>query len=502
MNAKKTIIIEPPCFYCKWLIRYPYCVAFPEGIPEEIRTGGNQHTEPMKGDAGFRFEPYKRKEADVDTISNIVKKTLERHIAKKGGEGSGHYGHAGRPGKRGGSLPGKGGSGGLSDFAEIENIGKRKDAFNALSNNERDAIARADESIMAYQRELLGDTERPYTDSLKDDLKARVGQYEDLLTGVSKGMISDTVEELRLSLEGLGVNESNQRALCMEAVDALIAQEHESMRRQLGDHGIHHIRGNIETAINILQVVPGNNDTLQDVAMVYMVNIFHDTGYLTEPSRIFLDTDHPRWSRQHYDENIRPLVAKAFGKNVAGNIATMIEEHASTDIDWENDPVKSAIRTSDNLSLFQKEKLPSLFRYVPANISVLSELAAGQIPLNEARSLMLANISKAKGLSPKVIAALKDAVREVSAFTPKMTLGMLGGDIKKFGWSSNKGLVVKLKKNDRKTALQKIMDLGQAQFAKLAKTYGIDPERFLKTLSFTLHSRKTGAPVLTSEIIA
>ncbi len=33
-----------------------WCRAFPEGIPEEIYTGKNGHTEPYRGDHGIQFE--------------------------------------------------------------------------------------------------------------------------------------------------------------------------------------------------------------------------------------------------------------------------------------------------------------------------------------------------------------------------------------------------------------------------------------------------------------
>ena len=33
------------------------CRAFPDGVPDIILTDGNDHTEPVKGDNGIRFEP-------------------------------------------------------------------------------------------------------------------------------------------------------------------------------------------------------------------------------------------------------------------------------------------------------------------------------------------------------------------------------------------------------------------------------------------------------------
>lgn len=33
------------------------CLAFPEGIPDEIFAGDNDHAEPFPGDGGFTFTP-------------------------------------------------------------------------------------------------------------------------------------------------------------------------------------------------------------------------------------------------------------------------------------------------------------------------------------------------------------------------------------------------------------------------------------------------------------
>jgi len=53
------MIKEAPCFHCANLIFYPYCLAFSNGIPQEVRTGGNDHTKPVSGDNGIHFEALK-----------------------------------------------------------------------------------------------------------------------------------------------------------------------------------------------------------------------------------------------------------------------------------------------------------------------------------------------------------------------------------------------------------------------------------------------------------
>lgn len=36
------------------------CDAFPDGIPEEIWVGDNDHTKPYEGDHGIQFEPIEK----------------------------------------------------------------------------------------------------------------------------------------------------------------------------------------------------------------------------------------------------------------------------------------------------------------------------------------------------------------------------------------------------------------------------------------------------------
>jgi hypothetical protein len=44
------------CWLCCHLKPYGRCDAFPEGIPQEIISGGYDHREPYDGDDGIRYE--------------------------------------------------------------------------------------------------------------------------------------------------------------------------------------------------------------------------------------------------------------------------------------------------------------------------------------------------------------------------------------------------------------------------------------------------------------
>lgn len=51
---------RPVCFGCKRLIEELgsfICDAFPDGIPEAIASGENDHSKPVQGDGGLLFLP-------------------------------------------------------------------------------------------------------------------------------------------------------------------------------------------------------------------------------------------------------------------------------------------------------------------------------------------------------------------------------------------------------------------------------------------------------------
>lgn len=56
--------VTPACWTCVHKSTTgPTCTAFPDGIPEEILDGRNQHREAYPGDNGIRYEAAPRREA-------------------------------------------------------------------------------------------------------------------------------------------------------------------------------------------------------------------------------------------------------------------------------------------------------------------------------------------------------------------------------------------------------------------------------------------------------
>lgn len=418
--------------------------------------------------------------------AKVLREALGR--MKEGGPGSGHHGHAGRPGKRGGSLPGKGKGAPTAAFDkeawEKKDFMSRREEWEELSVKERDQLADAANSVPERMEEMLDHAgERPEFDGdVSGAIDQRVSDISEIVPPQAVEPIAQVTHELDGYLEEAGVAPEVRHQIAMEVADALAVQENEALGRVLGDHGIAHLQGDINMAMEMIGEVPGM-DTPEEKAKIYLAGVFHDTGYLTGPSHIFLDEGHPRWSAQHYNENLKPLVSQALGNQAAEDLSHMIRTHDSTSMNWFEDPSGSAFRVADNMALFQKEKLPPVFRYVDGNTAVLKDLAEKRIDVPTAQKLMKANIA-ATDYNPWVKSELTRSVGEVTPVLPKYTLGMLAGEVDSFKWKEDH-MQVSLRRTSQYDYLTQNLDLGQRQFSKLAKTYGTDPEGFKKSLDFS-----------------
>lgn len=371
--------------------------------------------------------------------------------------------------------------------------------WNAQSQAKRDEIADAPVSIPKREAELLkplGEWPKESGDN-KADCAARIAQANEHVTNYAAGKLKVQLDRFDSLLTEAGVPPKVATQLHRMGTDTLIAQEMEAMSRTLGDHGISHIGGNIDRALKMIDVVPGV-DTAQDKLAIVTANIWHDSGYLTEPSRNFLDEGHPRWSTENYNAHVKPLLSQSLGNRWAGEVEHMIRTHDATNIDWVEDAPGSAVRVADNTGLFMRDKLPPLFRHVPQNIAVLRKLSNKELDVTQAREAMAANVDKADYPEP-IKESLRRAVKEVNPITGKFTLGMMGGNIEGVSWDKDH-VKITLREDKLLTQLHKIGDFGQRQFGKFAETYGVDPAQFKTDLNFAFKN-KAGKTLLSSQIV-
>ncbi len=390
-------------------------------------------------------------------------------------------------------------------------VPERKAAFGALPTRLRDkladaklGIARTVESLLvrAAPRESPLEWQRvSKLDAVNDSVLAQVERV------VQAGLISresgdaigrigiEMASALSQATTGDGLLSKMALRVVEQAVEDSLAQEVETSRRVLGDHGARHLEGNARMAVEVLAAVPGH-DTPADVAMMWLAAALHDTGYLAAPARAFLDEDHGRWSAQHFRQHYARDLTHLFDADFVRKLEHLIETHSDATLDWANDPELSAFRLADNLALFHEEKLPNLFHLVPKNTRVLIDYAHGRVTLAEAKRMMRENVATSK-LADVLKLQLQQAVEEVGETLPRFTLGMIAGAVGDITWRDDH-VHVELIHNPANEALGEVLDLGQKQFEKFAKTYGEDPSDFVAKGSFTLATE--AGPVLSATI--
>jgi hypothetical protein len=359
----------------------------------------------------------------------------------------------------------------------------RKAEWKKTPEAERDRIADPERSVFIREANLL----KPLgvwkqADTVEDMVKQRVESSRDDIVDTARVKIQNSMSTYLDTLRSCGVSDADIEPLAKLAADHLLAMEMETQTQPLGDHGVHHLMGDTDRTLDILRVIPGNeNPTPEQMAEVYLTGIFHDSGYLTEPGRIQLG-GHAKWAQMHYDANVRPAVAKALGEEAAARISQNIKTHSTKDIDWENDAIGSAMRVSDNTSLFEQDKLPPMLREIPGNIDVLFEMQQGKLDLDSGKKAISENI-KSSSLSPRVKGRMQETIELINKATPKTTLSMLGGTVDKVSWKDDH-VAITLKEAPELSKWNTLLDVGQRQFAKFAEAYSLDGEKFKTDLNF------------------
>lgn len=202
--------------------------------------------------------------------------------------------------------------------------------------------------------------------------------------------IKEAVKDKSLS----GVSGKVLDAFIQEDLKRLVHQEVETKKRSLGDHGIRHVCTNAENSLNMLNQLQaaGVPVTGKHKLMALTIQANHDIGYTVgeagkeaakgkahkEDSYVILNEERERFDAifgkddtdriLHIVRTHDEVVKKAPRKNESGQ---KTYEIVGSNLDWENDPVGSAVRLADATSLFGQEKLQDLFLRSPKAMSLV-----------------------------------------------------------------------------------------------------------------------------------
>ena len=355
------------------------------------------------------------------------------------------------------------------------------------------------DSSVTFNKDMPGTIKENQYEILSESIDY-IGKYSEYLDGKSYlllSKISDTL--IKSAADGIGdVDASDFCVLMEDSIDDIVYQELNSWERQLGDHGIRHIFGNIDIMNGIfdsLNKVSPDTISPKDKFNGVFTMIYHDLGYTSERSRSSIaGTKFHKEDGSVLFDNNKEKFSKFTGDD-HDTIKDYILRHDTPDIDWDKAPVLSAISVADNLALFYKEKLPKLFRDVPGSIDLLTNMQkALQSDDNEGfeenKNLLYDGIDKT-GLPDYTKYMLKKAAKEVSPYTPKVTLSMLTGEVSNINFDKDKKLDIEINYNDYESELSKLYDQGQSKFVKLAESFGVDD---FETDHF--HFEKDGKPIL------
>jgi len=432
---------------------------------------------------------------DVDIINGMVReRAFDEHLrAPKGG-----ISIKGKEFRGGEFIPSEGGY--AEEYEKMQKEGKGKSSeelkekqtnsssnkrheyFKSNVHKELSKISKGEIKLATAKGKLSIEKNKK---AIIDNARSVLENYSNYLSTDCYGLARDSIYNLRFlfkdaSLDNIDSEYLNQ--MVVDSVKKMIYQEVESNRQQFTDHGIRHIQGNIERMNDILDVASGGKVSAMDKLMGFFIMVNHDVGYTAEEVKQG-GAEGAKASGKHKDISVEILKSqrsqwnenKIFSPQQYDKILEIVKTHDDTKID-KNDLLGTSVRLSDNLSLFAKEKLPSMFKMVDGGKTMLIKMGEAAAKKDtKTFELYRDKIYKSidsSGINANLKRDLKSAVKEISYLTPKFTLGVLAGEISDI--SGNKDQInVDIEYNEWDSFLQKHFDMGQKQTKKLLGDYGI-----------------------------
>lgn len=344
--------------------------------------------------------------------------------------------------------------------AEVAPLGQAQWGANAMSTIASNMYNR----LHTYAARLPEDV----TDKLDDQMGKMLGELQE-----SNYPVSGRAEDVDKYMSAV--------------LDALVYQEQQTWRRQLGDHGVRHIFDDIEMGRQMGSEMMDTigHITKDDLAVMTAAAVFHDIGYVADSARLTLEGTkyHQHYGAEYVKQN-RETFDNMFGVEATEKIADMIERHQDSDIDWQEDPMGTSLRVSDNLGLFAPEKLPALFNYIEGALDKLEEIHDDFLQQRgpefiESHKQDLRDLVDRSSLNENIKQDLLAAVDEVFPMSGKFTLGMMAGEKLTPSFDGHT-MHVPIRYSPEMKRLQQVFNIGQDAFKKLCDSYNVDESSFQK----------------------
>ena len=233
-----------------------------------------------------------------------------------------------------------------------------------LDNKDTKAM---EQTVASIEQNMMGELES-YEGYLHENAEKPAKKF----VSSFKSIIEDGIKDG--SLANIDAEEINK--LAVDCMQKLMHQEKEATRVDYTDHGFRHIVGNHIRQKRISKLLDKKvSGKEQLMGMFIMAN--HDMGYSTPIGRTGGDVggmfsgEHHKTISAHLAEQQREDwdVGKIFSAEEYNVINEIIKTHDDTTLS-PNIPsgyanLANSIKISDNLSMYNTEKLPSIFKYIP-----------------------------------------------------------------------------------------------------------------------------------------
>jgi hypothetical protein len=270
---------------------------------------------------------------------------------------------------------------GMNDYTRADVSTMRRNMDNNLSvHDDKDVEETKNESTDEVKPEGASELAKV----TRDNGRALVRKYRSAMSSVSEPMAEKCVDDYSEVLKEAvsdgslsGVSQGDLDEFVREDVKRLVHQEVETQRRSLGDHGIRHVAGNVRSTLGMLGELASHGVSLtgKQKLMAVAIQMNHDQGYTVGEAATDISKGkaHKKQSEQLAEQE-KSRYEKVFGKEDAEKIVRVIGTHDSNEIDWDEDPVGSAVRLADNTSLFGNDKVQDLFVRNPKTMALACKL--------------------------------------------------------------------------------------------------------------------------------